>query len=104
MKIKIDNKSESIDIEHIARLSQLEFSDDELECIYKDMIDIIEMIDELPYIDKDKEHEYFCTEENSNSLPELREDIIIDNEITHKEILKNAPYVHNGFLSIPKTV
>lgn len=101
--MKIDNENESIDIERIARLSQLEFLDDELECIYKDMTDIIRMINELPDNYKDKEYEYFYNKENSNGLSELRDDTITDSEIMYEELLKNAPYIHNGFLSIPNT-
>ncbi len=103
--MKIDN--ENIDIERIAKLSQLEFLDDDLECIYKDMTDIIRMINELPDIYKDKEYECFYNnfynEENSNGLSKLRDDIIIDSETMCEKLLKNAPCIHNGFLSIPKT-
>lgn len=101
--MKIDNENKSIDIERIAKLAQLEFLNDELEGIYKDMTDIIRMINEMQDIYKDKEYECFYNEENSNGLSELRDDIIIDSETMCEELLKNAPYIHNGFLSIPKT-
>ena len=51
--MKIDNENKSIDIERIAKLAQLEFLNDELEGIYKDMTDIIRMINEMQDIYKD---------------------------------------------------
>ncbi len=85
-----------INMEHIARLAQLEFSEKEKEEIYKNIENIINMVGDLPDI--------INVESLDENIMELRPDDIHANKFTNEEMLSNAPVTHNGCISVPKTV
>ena len=86
-----------IDIKHIAKLSRLKISDDELKGYEKEMSDIIDMVEAMPDIHDE------LTVDPENAMT-LRPDEIGDTKISRDEVLKNAPKIVAGCVVVPKTV
>ena len=87
----------NIDIMHIAKLSRLKISDDELAKFEKDMKNIVDMVENLPDINEE------LSLDIDNAM-RLREDKAELNKFSRDELLKNAPRVQAGCLVVPKTV
>lgn len=85
----------TVDTKHIAKLSYLEFNEDEMLKMQKDMEDIIEMVSSLPDTEK-------CPK-IVNSV-QLRADEQEKEAFDREEILQNAPQVYDGCIAVPKTV
>ncbi|MGN0614054.1 MAG: Asp-tRNA(Asn)/Glu-tRNA(Gln) amidotransferase subunit GatC [Porcipelethomonas sp.] len=85
------------DIEHIAKLSCLELSREELEKYKQDIEKIAAMADTLPDVETG---EYT----DPDSIAELREDIVSGCGISREELLFNSPEVTGGCPVVPKTV
>lgn len=85
-----------IDMEHIAKLAQLEFTEKEKEELYKDMEDIVNMVGDLPDI--------ISVESPDERIMELRPDDVSTDKFTNEEMLRNAPVTYNGCIAVPKTV
>lgn len=86
-----------IDIRHIAKLSRLKISDDELSVYEKEMGDIIAMVEAMPEISDG------LTVDPDNAM-NLRQDEITPQKFSRDEILKNAPKTVAGCVVVPKTV
>ena len=86
-----------IDIRHIAKLSRLRISDEELEGYEREMSDIIAMVNAMPDIQDE------LTVDADNVMT-LRRDEVADIKIPRDEILKNAPKIVAGCVVVPKTV
>ena len=86
-----------IDIRHIAKLSRLKISDDELSVYEKEMGDIIAMVEAMPEISDE------LTVDPDNAM-NLRQDEITPQKFSRDEILKNAPKTVAGCVVVPKTV
>lgn len=86
-----------IDIRHIAKLSRLRISEDELSGYEKEMSDIIAMVESMPDIEDE------LTVDPDNAMA-LRSDEVVSEKIPRDEILKNAPKVVAGCVVVPKTV
>ncbi len=86
-----------IDIRHIAKLSRLRISEDELSGYEKEMSDIIAMVESMPDIEDE------LTVDPDNAMA-LRSDEVVSDKIPRDEILKNAPKVVAGCVVVPKTV
>lgn len=86
-----------IDIRHIAKLSRLRISEDELSGYEKEMSDIIAMVESMPDIEDE------LTVDPDNAMT-LRSDEVVSDKIPRDEILKNAPKVVAGCVVVPKTV
>ena len=86
-----------IDIRHIAKLSRLKISDDELSGYEKEMGDIIAMVEAMPEISDE------LTVDPDNAM-NLRRDEITPQKFSRDEILKNAPKTVAGCVVVPKTV
>ncbi len=86
-----------IDIRHIAKLSRLKISDDELSGYEKEMGDIIAMVEAMPEISDE------LTVDPDNAM-NLRQDEITPQKFSRDEILKNAPKTVAGCVVVPKTV
>ena len=86
-----------IDIRHIAKLSRLRISEDELSGYEKEMSDIIAMVESMPDIEDE------LTVDPDNAMV-LRSDEVVSDKIPRDEILKNAPKVVAGCVVVPKTV
>lgn len=84
---------------HLAELSKLEFSEEELEQMTKDMTDIIALMDKVCDFDTSKPA-YALDAVNYNSL---RADEYTDSYPTEK-ITANAKNVKNNSFVVPKVV
>lgn len=87
----------TIDTAHIARLAHLEFDDNELSRIHRDMEDILGMVGSLPDAEKRLAAEY-------EEKMQLRADEPDGEAFTREEMLGNAPCVYDGCIAVPKTV
>ncbi|MBO8169173.1 MAG: Asp-tRNA(Asn)/Glu-tRNA(Gln) amidotransferase subunit GatC [Thermoanaerobacteraceae bacterium] len=88
------------DVEHVALLARLEFSEEELEEYTKQLNDI------LGYVDKLNELDTADVEPTSHVLPlnnVLREDASRD-YLDNETALKNAPDKKDGMFRVPKIV
>lgn len=86
-----------IDIKHIAKLSRLHIEEDKIQKFEKDMLGIVEMVENLP----DVEDEPLLDPSNPMTL---REDKAETGKYSRDELTKNAPHVTAGCLVVPKTV
>lgn len=85
----------TVDTKHIAKLSYLEFNEDEMLKMQKDMEDIIEMVSSLP------------DDKNCPKIVktiQMRADEHKKETFDREEILQNAPQVYDGCIAVPKTV
>lgn len=85
------------DIRHIAKLSRLKISEEEIPRYEKEMLDIIAMVEAMPDIEDE------ITLDPSEAM-ELRADEIANSKYTRDEILKNAPKTVAGCVVVPRTV
>lgn len=85
---------------HIAKLSKLEFSEDKLEKMSKDLSEIVDFANTLASIDVDgvKPTAHILDIKNV-----FRKDIAEDS-YKREDILKNAPEAQGGCVSVPKVV
>lgn len=86
-----------IDIKHIAKLSRLKVSENEIEKFEKDMENIVSMIENLSEL-----NDTGSLLDKNNSMT-LREDVA-HNEFKRDELLKNAPQLKAGCVVVPKVV
>lgn len=86
-----------IDIKHIAKLSRLKVSENEIEKFEKDMENIVSMIENLSEL---SDTDSLLDKNNSMTL---REDVA-HNEFKRDELLKNAPQLKAGCVVVPKVV
>lgn len=86
-----------IDIKHIAKLSRLKVSDEEVKKFEKEMQAIIRMVDNLPELDASGP---LIDPENPMKL---RKDVVF-HPYRREEILKNAPKTQAGCVVVPKVV
>lgn len=81
------------EIKHVAKLSNLLLSDQELELLGKELSETIEFIDHLSEIDTDDTQP---TSQVTGKTNELREDNVLPS-LSQKDALKNAKKTHNGY-------
>ncbi|HEU5138464.1 MAG TPA: Asp-tRNA(Asn)/Glu-tRNA(Gln) amidotransferase subunit GatC [Bacillales bacterium] len=88
------------DVEHVAHLARLSFSDDELETFTKQLDDIIGFAEELNELDTENVEPTTHVLEMSNVLrdDESRE------WLSREEALKNAPDQQNGQVKVPSVL
>jgi aspartyl-tRNA(Asn)/glutamyl-tRNA(Gln) amidotransferase subunit C len=88
------------DVEHIAALARLEFSDDEKEKFTHQLNDILQYIEKLNELDTSKVEPLSHVIELSNVF---REDVVKPS-ISAEEALKNAPAKIDTFFKVPKVI
>ncbi|MBE5746327.1 MAG: Asp-tRNA(Asn)/Glu-tRNA(Gln) amidotransferase subunit GatC [Clostridiales bacterium] len=86
-------------VKHLANLSRLNFSDDELENFKNEFVQTLNQIDELQSVDTDNVVPY----SNLIDAEDLREDTIKPS-LSNEEVLKNAPKKSRGAIVVPKVV
>lgn len=94
MKITLDQ------VEHLARLARLQFSEEEKKSFLKDLDQI------LNYVEKINELNTENVEPTSHVL-ELKNVFRLDDVFQfsdYKEILKNAPSLHDGYYCVPPII
>lgn len=87
------------DVENLATLSALEFSDSEKQEFVKDLTNILDMVNQIQNA-KTSDASVF---NRSHKLSELREDEPQDS-LPQEEILLNAPKARRGCFNVPLVV
>lgn len=87
------------DVEHLADLSALEFSDDEKKEFVHDLNNILDMVNQIQAADDGGEFVY----NRSHKLSDLREDKIKES-MAQEKILENAPKQRRGSFNVPLVV
>ncbi|MGB0176025.1 MAG: Asp-tRNA(Asn)/Glu-tRNA(Gln) amidotransferase subunit GatC [Owenweeksia sp.] len=94
--MKIDKK----EVEKLAHLARLEFTEAEKESMVQDMDKILGFVEKINELDLDgvKPLVYMNEEENT-----LRKDEVVE-QVTKEEALKNAPDRDTDYFRVPKVV
>jgi len=88
------------DVEKIAQLAKLEFSDQEKNALTGQLNQIVEYVEKLNEINTDN---ILPTSHVINLNNIFREDIIGES-LSREEVLKNAPKQKHGYFSVPKVI
>jgi len=88
------------DVEHVAHLARLSFSDDEKVRLTKELNSILEYMDQLNTLDTSgvEPLEHVIQLQNV-----FREDVVTPG-VTREEALKNAPAHSEEFFKVPKVI
>jgi len=87
-------------VEHVAELSRLTFSEEEIDAFTKVLADIIDFAEQLNELDTDGIEETTHVLDMSNVL---REDEIRDS-LSREDALRNAPEQRDGQVLVPKVI
>jgi aspartyl-tRNA(Asn)/glutamyl-tRNA(Gln) amidotransferase subunit C len=87
-------------VDNLAKLSRLQFNDQEKEIIKKDLQRMIEFVDKLQELDTTGVEPLMHM---SDSVNVLREDKV-QGSISREEALKNAPDSDGVFIKVPKVI
>ena len=95
----MENNSISLsDIERLAQMSGLDFSDEE-KVVMKDQIEgILDMLNGCAEADMIEENHL-----KSVGLADLRDDIV-HSSLTPEQVFENTPNAHKGYIVVPKVV
>ena len=85
------------DVQHIAKLAMLKFTDEEAAEFEKEFESIVGMVENLPEIDSKG-----ALLDPSNQM-ELSEDVVVPS-MPRNELLSNVPHLVAGCVVVPKTV
>lgn len=85
------------DVQHIAKLAMLKFTDEEAAAFEKEFASIVGMVENLP------EMESKGTLLDPDNQMELREDVVVPS-MPRDELLSNVPRLVAGCVVVPKTV
>lgn len=88
------------EVENIAKLAKLKFSEEETEKLQGDLNKILEYIDELNEINLDDTEPM----ENINELVNVTRNDEIKTGLTQEEALKNAPEKTGNYFKVPKVI
>lgn len=93
-------KLEKKEVEKLAHLARLEFSEEEKEEMLQDMDKILAFVDKINELElEDVEPLVYLTEEGNV----LRKDKV-DNQVSKDEALKNAPDKDTDYFRVPKVL
>lgn len=87
------------DIKHLASLSRLEFSDDEIEKFSSEFASIIDYVNQLQKVDTTNVVDKTPVRE----FEELRDDVV-KSSLPNEKIIENAPKKYNGYFVAPTVV
>ena len=85
---------------HVAKLSKLQLTDEEVEIFSKQLGDILNFIEKLNELNTDNVKPFY---ELINQETPLRDDKVKEG-LTRDEALKNAPQQEDGFFVVPRVV
>ncbi|SRR5690606_3989954 len=88
------------DVEHIAELARLKFTEQELENFTHDMNEILSYVEKLNELDTEKVEPLSHPVEGINAF---REDVVKPSTST-EDALKNAPAKDDQFFKVPKVI
>lgn len=87
-------------VKKIAHLARLEFKDESMQEMIKDMNRMLEFVEKLNEIDTQNVEPLIYMSDEVNVL---REDEV-NHSITHEEALKNAPEKDSDYFRVPKFI
>ena len=87
-------------VNNLAKLSRLQFNEQEKEIIKKDLQRMIEFVDKLKELDTTGVEPLLHM---TSSVNVLREDVV-QGSISREEALKNAPETDGVFFKVPKVI
>ncbi len=87
------------DVLHVAKLSKLEFGEDEIQDMVKDMGAIVDYVNTLSKVDTSD----MVMDLNTIALDDLRKDEVKPS-LSQEEAIQNAPKKRNGGFSVPQVV
>ncbi|MFQ5876495.1 MAG: Asp-tRNA(Asn)/Glu-tRNA(Gln) amidotransferase subunit GatC [Acidobacteriota bacterium] len=88
------------EVRHIARLANLEFSDEEYERFTRQLNSILDYVAQLERLDTDSIEP---TSHLDGGEPPLRDDRVRDS-LPHEEALANAPESARGYFKVPRVI
>ncbi|MDZ7263727.1 MAG: Asp-tRNA(Asn)/Glu-tRNA(Gln) amidotransferase subunit GatC [candidate division KSB1 bacterium] len=88
------------DIDHLASLAKLKFSDDEKQKLAQQLSEIRSYVDQINRLDLTGVPPTYHVLELTNVM---REDNV-EEGLTNREALMNAPASHQGFFSVPRVI
>ena len=88
------------DVEKIATLAKLKFSDDEKEKLIEELAQIIAYVEKLNELDL----ENVPPTSHVLDLKNVMRDDEVRSGLSQEEALMNAPAKHRGFFSVPKVI
>lgn len=89
------------DVLHLAQLSNLQLSDDELTALQSDLTNILGYIAQLDELDTSGVEPTYQVTDLENIW---RDDIIEASDVDREELLKLAPSVKNDQIKVPKVL
>jgi len=89
----------SEEIKHLASLSQLEFTEDQIETFKGEFNGILNLVNQIATAKTEKVNTFA----REISVEELREDIPVQS-YSQEVLLKNAPKQRKGHFNVPKVV
>ncbi len=87
------------DVNHLAKLSALDFSPEEQGEFVADLNNILSMVNEIVTADVEGEVVY----NRPQKIAELREDDVVQS-MAQEVVLQNAPKQRQGYFNVPKVV
>lgn len=87
-------------INHLAKLSKLEFDQESKQEIKGNLQKILNLVEKLNELDTENVEPLVYMSENKNIL---REDVV-DMKITKEQALKNAPDKDSDYIKVPKVI
>lgn len=88
------------DVEHIASLAKLKFSEEEKKKLQGELNKILEYMDTLNELDTENVEPL----ENINDTENVLREDIPGKSLTNEEALKNAPAKMDGFFKVPRVL
>jgi len=87
-------------VQHVAELAKLEFTDDQLDALTPQLDDIIGLFESLSEVDTDGVE---VTSSVTDQINVMREDVA-DNWGQSQALLKNAPDAARGYIKVPTII
>ncbi len=88
------------EVEHIAKLAKLKFTEEEAGKLQKEMNVVLEYIDQLNELDLSNVEPL----ENINDMENVFREDVSEKCLTKEEALKNAPDKTDNFFKVPKVL
>lgn len=87
----------TIDVDRVARLSKLEIPNEKKTAFEKQMNEIAQMAQVLALVGDEPDSE--CED-----FAQLRQDAAYETQLTHEDVMANAPCTKDGYLCVPRAV
>lgn len=88
------------EVQHLAKLAKLSFSDDELAKIAKELDEIVGYVEQL----KELNIEGIAPTSHVLDLANVFREDKVETALPVEEVLRNAPATNHGYFSVPKVI